>query len=137
MITGAVNSALEATLRLMIQGPGGPAVPVEAVIDTGFRGFLTLPPSLAASLDLPWLCRQQGMLADGSLHVFDAYSATVLWDGNWRTVETEAVDARPLVGMAQSGVGKRSRSSPAGERHASWRTGRRPAFCLHCWMATQ
>jgi clan AA aspartic protease len=73
---------------------------VEAVIDTGFNGFLTLPPALIATLGLPWLCRQQGQLADGSFHVFDVYVATVDWDGQQRSVEVESADADPLLGMA-------------------------------------
>jgi clan AA aspartic protease len=68
--------------------------------DTGFTGFLTLPAVLIAALGLPWLCRQPGILADGSVDVFDVYTATVLWDGQSRTVEVEAADAEPLVGMS-------------------------------------
>ncbi len=100
MITGAVNATLEATIRLAVQSAGGQAHEIEAVIDTGFSGFLTLPPALIAALRLPWLGRQHGMLADGSLHIFDVCATTVLWDGQLQTVETEVVDAQPLVGMA-------------------------------------
>ena len=100
MITGVVTSALEGTFRLTIQGPSGQTKQVDAIIDTGFSGFLTLPSALIVSLGLPWLCRQQGLLADGGLHVFDVYAATILWDGQARTVETEVIDAPPLVGMS-------------------------------------
>jgi clan AA aspartic protease len=98
-MTGAVNADLEAIIRLTVQGSSGQSVDVEAIIDTGFSGYLTLPPSLIAALGLPWVCRQHGLLADGSLHVFDVYEATVLWDGRARVVEIEAVDAQPLLGM--------------------------------------
>lgn len=100
MITGVVNPALEAILPLLVQDAGGRTQPVEVVIDTGFNGFLTLPPALIASLRLSWLCRQQGLLADGSVQVFDVFTATVIWDGQPRTVEVESVDAAPLIGMA-------------------------------------
>jgi clan AA aspartic protease len=73
---------------------------VEAVIDTGFNGFLTLPPTLIAALGLPWLCRQQGQLADGTFMAFDVYVAIVDWHGQSRSVEVEAADAQPLLGMA-------------------------------------
>src|ERR1700752_316774 len=66
----------------------------------GFNGFLTLPPALIAALGLPWLCRQQGQLADGSLLTFDVYVATVDWHGQPRRVEVEAADAQPPLGMA-------------------------------------
>lgn len=80
--------------------PVGQAHEVETVIDTGFNGFLTLPPAIIAALGLPWLCRQQGELADGSIQTFDVYVATVDWHGQSRSVEVEAADSQPLLGTA-------------------------------------
>lgn len=100
MMSGAVNGELEALLHLPVRDSGGQPHDVEAVIDTGFNGFLTLPPTLIATLGLPWLCRQQGLLADGSIVVCDVYMATVDWHGQPRTIEIEAADAQPLLGMA-------------------------------------
>ncbi len=100
MMTGVVNADLEPLLRLTVRDAGGQPHEVELVIDTGFNGFLTLPPALVAALGLPWLCRQQGQLADGSILVFDVYVATVDWHGQPRSVEVEAADAQPLLGMA-------------------------------------
>ena len=99
-MTGTVNADLEALLRVTVRDAGGQPKDVEAVIDTGFNGFLTLPPALIAALELPWLCRQQGELADGSVQAFDVYVGTVDWDGEPRSVEVEAADAQPLLGMA-------------------------------------
>jgi clan AA aspartic protease len=98
MMTGAVNTDLEAKLLLDVQDAAWPAHAVEVLIDTGFDGFLALPAGLVAALGLPWLCRQQGQLADGSLHVIDGYTATLLWDGQQRTVEVDVVAAGPLIG---------------------------------------
>jgi predicted aspartyl protease len=89
MITGAVNAHREATIRLAISGSGGQQQEIEAIIDTGFTAYLTLPPILVQALGLAWLCRQPGILADGSVEVFDVYIATVLWDGQPRTVESK------------------------------------------------
>jgi clan AA aspartic protease len=100
MMTGTVNTDLEALLRLAVRDVGGQQRDVEAVIDTGFNGFLTLSPALIAAMGLPWLCRQQGQLADGSVQAFDVFVATVDWDGQSRSVEVEAADAQPLIGMA-------------------------------------
>ena len=100
MITGVVNTNREATIRLVTIGPRGHQQEIEAIIDTGFTGFLTLPPALVTALGLSWLCRQAGMLADGHVEFFDVYVATVIWDGQPRTVEVEAVDTEPLVGMS-------------------------------------
>ena len=100
MMTGTVNADLEALLRLTVRDAGGQPNVVEAVLDTGFNGFLTLPPALTSALGLSWLCRQQGQLADESILAFDVYVAVVDWDGQPRTVEVEAADAQPLLGMA-------------------------------------
>ena len=58
MITGVVNANREATIRLVAIGPSGQQQEIEAIIDTGFTGFLTLLPVLVAALELSWLCRQ-------------------------------------------------------------------------------
>jgi len=100
MVTGVVSAALEASLRLSVEDMHGQVHAVEAIVDTGFNGFLTLPSALIGALGLPWLFRQQGQLADGSFQVLDVFAATLLWDGQRRTVEVEALDAQPLVGMA-------------------------------------
>jgi clan AA aspartic protease len=100
MITGVVNANREAIIRLVVTGPSGQQQNTEAIIDTGFTGFLTLPPARVTALGLPWLSRQPGILADGSVDIFDVYVATVMWDGQPRTVEVEAADTEPLVGMS-------------------------------------
>jgi clan AA aspartic protease len=99
-MSGTVNGELEALLHLLVRDAGDQPHDVEAVIDTGFNGFVTLPPALIATLGLPWLCRQQGLLADGSIVVCDVYTATVDWHGQQRTIEIEAADAQSLLGMA-------------------------------------
>ena len=53
MIRGEVSADWEATIRLKVLGPSGQEEDVEAVIDTGFNGFLTLPPDLIARLGCP------------------------------------------------------------------------------------
>jgi clan AA aspartic protease len=100
MISGAVTEWLDAIVGLLVRGDDGQAHQVEAVIDTGFSGDLTLPPSLVESLGLQWLCRQEGVLADGQLHTFDVYAATIVWGDKERTVEVESADIEPLVGMS-------------------------------------
>ena len=99
MIEGVVNAAYEAVIPVSLQGPTGAARDVEAVVDTGFTGFLTLPPSLVGELGLVLKGTSEGTLADGSEVSFDAYDATVLWDGEPRVVLIDEADATPLVGM--------------------------------------
>src|SRR3972149_1121387 len=99
MIIGAGKANREATIRLPVHGTDAQAQEVDAVIDTGFTGYLTLPSSLISALGLEWRGREEGLLADGSLQLFDVYAANVIWDGRSRTVETDATNTVPLIGM--------------------------------------
>jgi clan AA aspartic protease len=100
MISDIVTELLEATISVEVRTDDAQSHQITAVIDTGFSGDLTLPQSLVDSLHLEWLCRQQGMLADGSLHTFDVYIGKVLWNGRDRTIEIEVADIEPLLGMS-------------------------------------
>ena len=42
-----MNAACEPVGVLVVQGPSGQATEIEAIIDTGFTGFLTVTPALA------------------------------------------------------------------------------------------
>ena len=53
VIEGVVNAAYEPVVSLAVQGPSGQSRDIEAVVDTGFNGFLTLPTELVAELALP------------------------------------------------------------------------------------
>ena len=52
MITGQVTVYREAVISLSVKGPEGQSREIDAVIDTGFNGFLTLPASLIQELGL-------------------------------------------------------------------------------------
>ena len=81
MIEGVVNADYEAVIPLTVQGPAGQAQDIEAVIDTGFTGFLSLPSGVVVALGLPFISASQATLADGSQVTLNAYRAMVLWDG--------------------------------------------------------
>jgi clan AA aspartic protease len=72
---------------------------IEGVIDTGFTGFLSLPPSIITYLKLPWHFRDLGTLGDGSEVIFDMYKASVIWDGHIQIIDVAASEAEPLIGM--------------------------------------
>jgi len=99
MITGVVTPFYQATIGLLVRGPTGQAQELEAVIDTGFDGALTLPSANIIALGLPWRRRGRALLADGTESVFDIYEATVMWDGILRRVAVDAADIAPLIGM--------------------------------------
>ena len=70
MITGVVTANREAIIRLAVRGPAGVEQQIEAVVDTGFDGWLSLAPALIALLGWPWRRRGRALLADGSECVF-------------------------------------------------------------------
>ena len=96
---GVVNADYEAVITLPLRGPTGQTREVEAVVDTGFNGSLTLPPTLVMELGLPFRNCVRAVLANGSEESFDVFGVTVLWDGQPRFVLAGAADATPLVGM--------------------------------------
>ena len=100
MIEGAVNAHYEAIVRLTLLDSSGQTREIDAVIDTGYNGFLTLPPALVAELQLRRLGQKSLVLANGSRDVFDTFGVTALWDGQSRFVDVDEADATPLVGMA-------------------------------------
>jgi clan AA aspartic protease len=99
MIVGMVR-AREPMIRLAVRGFRGREQKIEAVVDTGYTGWLTLPPDVIAGLDLRWQSFGRGTLADGSLSLFDVYKAKVFWDTRLRSVFVDEFDATLLVGMA-------------------------------------
>ena len=100
MIEGAVNAARQAVVGLPLRGPSGRALEVEAVVDTGFDRFLTLPLGVVSELALAFAGVNRVQLADGSEAALDSYAVTVLWDGRPSRVVAYVSDAAPLVGMS-------------------------------------
>jgi len=98
MITGMVRSD-EARIRLTVKGGRGREQEVEAVIDSGYTGALTLPPALIASLGLRWRSVDRATLADGSTCVFRVYVGRLEWDGKVPRILVDEADTDPLVGM--------------------------------------
>jgi clan AA aspartic protease len=98
MITGTVRYD-EPRIRLKVMGRRGQEEDVEAIVDSGFTGALTLPPNLIAALDLRWQSMDTATLADGGTCVFQVYVGKVLWDGKVRSVLVAEAETDPLVGM--------------------------------------
>ena len=99
MIEGVVNAAYEAIVPLAVRGPAGRLRDIEAVIDTGYNGFLTLPPMVVSELGWPFVTSGQAILADGGEATFDIHSVTVFLDGQPRDVDVYVSDTAPLIGM--------------------------------------
>jgi clan AA aspartic protease len=100
MMQGFVNQRCEATLSIVVGNTTGQRQLIDAVIDTGFNGFLTLPSTLITGLDLPWSASDIVTLGDGSETLFDLYAATIIWDGQYREIDIAESETEPLIGMA-------------------------------------
>jgi len=100
MITGQVDANLDALIRLSVQSPEGDLHEVDAVIDTGYNSFLTLPIDEVIALGLIYLGRGAATLANGREEEFDVYEAAVIWDGIERAVPVDAIEGGALVGMS-------------------------------------
>ncbi|MBE9189367.1 clan AA aspartic protease [Gloeocapsopsis crepidinum LEGE 06123] len=100
MITGFVNVEFEPILPLSIRRADGKDFTQDAIVDTGFNGWLSLPRDLITQLNLTWKRRGRAILGDGSECVFDVYEAVVIWDGTPITIPVDEADSKPLVGMS-------------------------------------
>jgi clan AA aspartic protease len=99
VISGTVVG-LQARISLFICSPESSYVEIECVVDTGFEGFLTLPPAVVGDLNLPYLININANLADNSTVKTDVHAATILWNGVERNIAVLAMGYRPLVGTA-------------------------------------
>ncbi|MBW4579226.1 MAG: clan AA aspartic protease [Tildeniella nuda ZEHNDER 1965/U140] len=100
MMHGIVDQNCEATIRLVVGNANSQRQVIDAVIDTGFTGFLTLPLPILNSLNLQAYRREAGTLGDGSTCIFDVYRGVVLWDGEVRRIDINESETEPLVGMS-------------------------------------
>ena len=99
-VTGVVTARREAVLRLSVLGTDEQRTEIEAVLDTGFTGYLTLPAAIVEELALPSRGAREAVLADGSTVVFEVYRARVVWDGEPRGVQVLSSEGTALVGMS-------------------------------------
>jgi clan AA aspartic protease len=98
MMQGKVNQNCEATLSITVRNVDI-MKSIDAVIDTGFSGFLTFPPGIIAELDLAWKGRDIATLGDGTACIFEVYIASVIWDGAYRTIDINESETVALIGM--------------------------------------
>lgn len=100
MITGRVSAdGSEAVIPLSLRDRYDRQVEIEAVIDTGFTGHLTLPLDVVDSLDLPMRGSGEVMLTDGTISTLPIYRVEVLWYARSRSVPAYAAPGGALLGM--------------------------------------
>jgi clan AA aspartic protease len=100
MMQGVVNPSCEATLSLVVSNANRQSQLIDAVIDTGYTGFLSLPREIIIAVNLPWTGIDRGTLGDGSEVTFEIYAATIIWNGQYRNIPVNEAETDPLVGMS-------------------------------------
>ena len=99
MTSGYMRSANEAIAEVSVRGQGATIVTVDAIIDTGFTQYLTLPPATIAALGLDRKGELRIRLADGSWRKAYVYEAVVKLHEDWMSVNVEESDGDILIGM--------------------------------------
>jgi clan AA aspartic protease len=99
VISGHVVVGRGPIVQLVLLDARGNAHSTSAVVDTGFTGSLTLPPSVVAALRLLWHKESEGILADGSTTLLDVYKANVSWYEQPKVIHVHELDSEPTIGM--------------------------------------
>lgn len=100
MIMGQVAASREAIIPVSLLGTNGQVEMTDALIDTGFTGFVTLPLQRLAQLGFAYEGIIDARLGDGWEVELDMFVGTVFWDGQAREVLILAAEGKALVGMA-------------------------------------
>lgn len=100
MIAGRVTESREAVIDLEVVGQNQRKVRVEAAIDTGFDGYLTLPKATVNSLALQPAGNRIATLGDGNTVILEVYLAAVIWNDQEREVLALQAEGGALVGMS-------------------------------------
>lgn len=97
---GIVNESLSAMISLDLIASVSRRIVIEAVVDTGFNGCLTLPRALIESLNLDRIGEVIVTLANGNEEICALHVGSILWNGELRAVEIESAETDPLLGMS-------------------------------------
>ena len=98
MIRGQVSQDLQVVVEVTLIGDAGQHRSVEVVLDTGFQGYLVLPPDVIRGLGLQHPEQDTFILAGGEEVDFNSYIATAVWHDRPRLVIVLEAESTPLMG---------------------------------------
>lgn len=102
MMVGSVSpDGSQPVVAVELESTGGETtLEVEAVVDTGSNGELSLPQEIILSLAYPYAGNAVATLADGSTVSVDFFNGLLYWHGTLREVSVTAAEEEPLIGMS-------------------------------------
>lgn len=100
-IEGRFNEYREMLLDIQISDSvaANPLMQVSVVVDTGFYGFLALPPEVFRALGLAAKGNRRIVLADGTERMIPTYDIAVLWNDRMLVGSAIELPHTPLAGM--------------------------------------
>ncbi len=107
MVTGTVKAEvskdgltyLKPQITISVANANHIFVNLDAIVDTGFTGWLALPGDTIEELELTRYGQRPANQA-GGIGIFTIYGALVSWHGEHRPVLVHQNSGEPLVGMA-------------------------------------
>lgn len=100
MIHGHISQDLDLIVPIYVLDQNGHAHRLEAAIDTGFTGELTLPSDRIRSLGLIPGESLDFTMANDATESFAAYYGSMLWYGNRIEVQVIETEGKPLIGVS-------------------------------------
>ena len=99
-MTGEYQDNDQILVALTIGNEEGDEQKIEAVVDTGFGGYLMLTTEIVRDLALPQTDVSAAILADGSVVQLAVHEVVVVWNEEERPVPAYVGEGEPLLGMA-------------------------------------
>ncbi len=99
MIRGRVDSHRQAWVQLDLKSRTVRLQRIEAMVDTGFDGNLTLPPNIIRELDFEPELEVNIVLATGAADRVKTWSGDVIWHEQVRSLLILESSGTPLLGM--------------------------------------
>lgn len=99
MIRGRVDDSGAVLIRVGIMDIRNRLWPIQAALDTGFTGDLSLPGDVIQRLGLSALGQRDFTLADGVRSLMNSYSGRVFWHEGLSEVVVIQSRGTPLIGM--------------------------------------